>query len=91
MFTDPISGEKMDSLPNAARRERVVLGVVRGSSVRTPDTDIQLCGAATRRRRGVRGMQQDQGGLRLSLSLPPTSGAALHRKEETRGVAEDDR
>ena len=68
VFTDPILDES----------DRKTWGyrwykVVRGSSVWTSDSEIQLLGGAVRRGRGLRGVRQDQGGLRISLSLPCNS------------------
>jgi hypothetical protein len=71
MIADPISDEKLDKLV----RETWSCKVVRGSSVWTSDSEIQLLGGALGRARAVRkrGMRQDQGGLRLSLTLPCNS------------------
>ena len=75
VFTDPISDEKLDKLV----RETRIYKVVRGSSVWTSDSEIQLLGGALRRARGLRGMRQDQGGLRISLTLPCNDAGSVVR------------
>ena len=86
MITDPISDKKLLGHGRGRRR------ALRGSSSWTAILVIQLYYGHAHRRNspGRPQARQAEVGLRLSQTLPPTSGAALHRKEVTRGGTCDD-